>query len=154
MSLREQYRKWLPVLIGSSLVYFKSLWNKPIAFCFKSLLSSPRNLNCICSGIITELFLYVLQMTGHDKGLTAKQVVLSLIADGGWTGFYRGLGPRFFSMSVWGTSMVLSYEYLSESFCFFIFPLIASSLVPHDTFFSYIHLWSDFFLLDLWINLH
>ncbi|KAL8475881.1 hypothetical protein ACS0TY_028512 [Phlomoides rotata] len=50
-----------------------------------------------------------LQMTGHayDKGPTAKQVVRSLIADGGWTGFYRGLGPRFFTMSAWGTSMIV-----------------------------------------------
>ncbi|KAL8471809.1 hypothetical protein ACS0TY_029151 [Phlomoides rotata] len=57
-----------------------------------------------------------LQMTGHayDKGPTAKQVVRSLIADGGWTGFYRGLGPRFFTMSAWGTSMIVSYEYLKR----------------------------------------
>jgi len=43
----------------------------------------------------------------------AAQVVKKLIADEGWKGLYRGLGPRFFSMSAWGTSMILAYEYLS-----------------------------------------
>ena len=51
-----------------------------------------------------------------DKGKTARQIVESLIAEDGWKGFYRGLGPRFFSMSAWGTSMILAYEYLSMDF--------------------------------------
>ncbi|KAL8528493.1 hypothetical protein ACS0TY_006063 [Phlomoides rotata] len=55
-----------------------------------------------------------LQVIGHDKRPSARQVVKSLIADDGWTGFYRGLGPRFFSMSAWGTSMILAYEYLKR----------------------------------------
>lgn len=53
---------------------------------------------------------------GHEKGKTARQIVESLIAEEGWKGFYRGLGPRFFSMSAWGTSMILAYEYLSMDF--------------------------------------
>ncbi|KAK4409814.1 Mitochondrial RNA-splicing protein MRS3 [Sesamum angolense] len=56
-----------------------------------------------------------LQVMGHAKRLSTRQVVKSLIADDGWTGFYRGLGPRFFSMSAWGTSMILAYEYLTDS---------------------------------------
>ncbi|XP_042062432.1 solute carrier family 25 member 44-like isoform X2 [Salvia splendens] len=55
-----------------------------------------------------------LQVTGHEKRPTTKQVVRSLIADDGWIGLYRGLGPRFFSMSAWGTSMILAYEYLKR----------------------------------------
>ncbi|OMP01410.1 Endoplasmic reticulum-adenine nucleotide transporter [Corchorus capsularis] len=54
-----------------------------------------------------------LQVMGHEKRPSARQVVKTLIADDGWKGFYRGLGPRFFSMSAWGTSMILAYEYLS-----------------------------------------
>lgn len=50
---------------------------------------------------------------GHEKRPTAREVVKGLIRDDGWKGFYRGLGPRFFSMSAWGTSMILAYEYLS-----------------------------------------
>ncbi|PON42906.1 Mitochondrial carrier protein [Parasponia andersonii] len=55
-----------------------------------------------------------LQVIGHDKGQNARQVIKSLINDEGWKGLYRGLGPRFFSMSVWGTSMILAYEYLKR----------------------------------------
>ncbi|MBA0708699.1 hypothetical protein Golax_023795, partial [Gossypium laxum] len=53
-----------------------------------------------------------LQVMGHEKRPSTRQVIKNLIADDGWKGFYRGLGPRFFSMSAWGTSMILAYEYL------------------------------------------
>jgi hypothetical protein len=43
----------------------------------------------------------------------AGEVVKRLIAEDGWKGLYRGLGPRFFSSSAWGTSMIVCYEYLS-----------------------------------------
>lgn len=42
-------------------------------------------------------------------GGTVKQ----LLNEDGWRGFYRGLGPRFLSMSLWGTSMIVTYEFLS-----------------------------------------
>lgn len=56
---------------------------------------------------------WVVQVMGHEKRPTARHVVKTLISEDGWTGLYRGLGPRFFSMSAWGTSMILAYEYLS-----------------------------------------
>lgn len=49
----------------------------------------------------------------HDKQPSVTLVVKKLIAEDGWKGLYRGLGPRFLSMSAWGTSMILAYEYLS-----------------------------------------
>ncbi|KAH7852381.1 hypothetical protein Vadar_024202 [Vaccinium darrowii] len=55
-----------------------------------------------------------LQVMGHEKRHTVRQVVKGLVVDDGWTGLYRGLGPRFFSMSAWGTSMILAYEYLKR----------------------------------------
>ncbi|XP_021296458.1 solute carrier family 25 member 44 [Herrania umbratica] len=55
-----------------------------------------------------------LQVMGHEKRPSTRQVVKNLIADDGWKGLYKGLGPRFFSMSAWGTSMILSYEYLKR----------------------------------------
>ncbi|XP_073154681.1 uncharacterized protein [Henckelia pumila] len=55
-----------------------------------------------------------LQVMGHEKKPTVREVVKNLFADGGVAGFYRGLGPRFFSMSAWGTSMILAYEYLKR----------------------------------------
>lgn len=57
---------------------------------------------------------------GHQENRpSAKQVVKKLLAEDGWKGFYRGLGPRFFSMSAWGTSMILTYEYLSKKSFFY-----------------------------------
>lgn len=55
-----------------------------------------------------------LQVIRHENRKTARQVVKDLIKDEGWKGLYRGLGPRFFSMSAWGTSMILAYEYLKR----------------------------------------
>jgi len=51
---------------------------------------------------------------GHGQKSSVKQVVKELISEDGWKGVYRGLGPRFVSMSAWGTSMILAYEYLSK----------------------------------------
>ncbi|KAK1272443.1 Mitochondrial carnitine/acylcarnitine carrier-like protein [Acorus gramineus] len=56
-----------------------------------------------------------LQVMNHEKRESARHVIKSLIAEDGWKGLYRGLGPRFVSMSAWGTSMILAYEYLSKS---------------------------------------
>lgn len=60
-----------------------------------------------------------LQVVGNDNRSSIKQVAKDLIKEDGWKGLYRGFGPRFFSMSAWGTSMILTYEYLSKisSFC-------------------------------------
>ncbi|XP_054803100.1 uncharacterized protein LOC129306496 [Prosopis cineraria] len=55
-----------------------------------------------------------LQVMGHEKKISVKKVVKDLINEDGWKGLYRGLGPRFFSMSAWGTSMILAYEYLKR----------------------------------------
>ena len=66
----------------------------------------------------------MLKVMGHEKGQNARQVVKNLIKDEGWKGFYRGLGPRFFSMSAWGTSMILTYEYLSMDYYLYLFIFI------------------------------
>nr|AAR13302.1 mitochondrial carrier protein [Phaseolus vulgaris] len=55
-----------------------------------------------------------LQVMGHENKSSIKQVAKDLINEDGWKGFYRGFGPRFFSMSAWGTSMILTYEYLTN----------------------------------------
>jgi solute carrier family 25 protein 44 len=63
-----------------------------------------------------------------ERRSSARQVVKSLIKDDGWTGFYRGLGPRFDSMSACGTTMILAYEYLSmHSFFSFTFGVMCRS---------------------------
>ena len=39
-----------------------------------------------------------------------------LLDEDGWRGFYRGFGPRFLNMSLWGTSMIVTYELISRPF--------------------------------------
>ena len=38
-----------------------------------------------------------------------------LLQEDGWIGFYRGFGPRFLNMSLWGTSMIVTYELISKN---------------------------------------
>ncbi|URD97662.1 Solute carrier family 25 member [Musa troglodytarum] len=55
-----------------------------------------------------------LQVMDNMQKQNVRQVIKRLIAEDGWKGFYRGLGPRFFSMSAWGTTMIVAYEYLKR----------------------------------------
>lgn len=57
--------------------------------------------------------LQVMETKGGQKP-TIVGTVKQLINEDGWKGFYRGLGPRFLSMSLWGTSMIVTYEYLKR----------------------------------------
>lgn len=36
-----------------------------------------------------------------------------LFQEDGWRGFYRGFGPRFLNMSLYGTTMIVTYELIS-----------------------------------------
>ncbi|XP_072951340.1 uncharacterized protein [Typha angustifolia] len=51
-----------------------------------------------------------LQVMDYQKTQTARQIVETLILEDGWKGFYRGLGPRFFSMSAWERLCVQAEE--------------------------------------------
>ncbi|WOK99682.1 solute carrier family 25 member 44-like [Canna indica] len=55
-----------------------------------------------------------LQVMDYEQKQNVRQVIKRLIAEDGWKGFYRGLVPRFFSMSAWGTAMIVSYEYMKR----------------------------------------
>ncbi|KAL3824481.1 hypothetical protein ACJIZ3_020510 [Penstemon smallii] len=56
-------------------------------------------------------------MDGDDnsrKGSTLAQTVRNLVKEGGWMACYRGLGPRWASMSISGTTMITTYEFLKR----------------------------------------
>lgn len=55
-----------------------------------------------------------LQVMDTESKPSVKRTIKRLIDEDGWKGLYRGIGPRFFSMSAWGTSMILAYEYLKR----------------------------------------
>lgn len=48
------------------------------------------------------------------RGPTAMQTVRNLVKEGGWMACYRGLGPRWASMSMSATTMITTYEFLKR----------------------------------------
>ena len=45
---------------------------------------------------------------------TVGQTVRNLVREGGWSACYRGLGPRWASMSMSATTMITTYEFLKR----------------------------------------
>lgn len=54
-----------------------------------------------------------------------RKTTRKLLEEDGWRGFYRGFGPRFLNMSLWGTSMIVTYELISA----FFLPSMCSELL-------------------------
>ncbi|XP_058078794.1 uncharacterized protein LOC131227103 [Magnolia sinica] len=56
-------------------------------------------------------------LDGEENGRrppTIGQTVRNLVREGGWAACYRGLGPRWASMSVSATTMITTYEFLKR----------------------------------------
>ncbi|XP_044494980.1 solute carrier family 25 member 44-like [Mangifera indica] len=56
-------------------------------------------------------------LDGEDsgrRGPTVGQTVRNLVREGGWMACYRGLGPRWASMSISATTMITTYEFLKR----------------------------------------
>jgi hypothetical protein len=59
------------------------------------------------------MWFQVMDNYGSGRPSVMKTTRLLLDEDG-WRGFYRGFGPRFLNMSLWGTSMIVTYELISQ----------------------------------------
>ncbi|XP_068660531.1 uncharacterized protein [Aristolochia californica] len=72
-----------------------------------------------CSSVITtpidtiKTRLQVMDNYG-DRRPSVLKTTKRLLAEDGWKGFYRGFGPRFLNMSLWGTSMIVTYELIKR----------------------------------------
>ncbi|XP_047314738.1 solute carrier family 25 member 44-like [Impatiens glandulifera] len=60
-----------------------------------------------------------LQVLDHENGRrgggpTVVETVRKLVREGGWMACYRGLGPRWASMSISSATMITTYEYLKR----------------------------------------
>ncbi|GJN33854.1 hypothetical protein PR202_gb22481 [Eleusine coracana subsp. coracana] len=53
-------------------------------------------------------------MDGDGEPITIGRTVRRLIREGGWGACYRGLGPRWASMSLSATTMITTYEFLKR----------------------------------------
>ncbi|KAL9671287.1 hypothetical protein QQ045_008855 [Rhodiola kirilowii] len=68
-----------------------------------------------CSSVITtpvdtvKTRLQVMDNYGDGRPSVIK-TVKALVKEDGWRGFYRGFGPRFLNMSLYGTTMIVTYE--------------------------------------------
>lgn len=51
---------------------------------------------------------------GRKAPMTVARTVRSLLREGGWAACYRGLGPRWASMSMSATTMITTYEFLKR----------------------------------------
>ncbi|KAL2459376.1 Mitochondrial substrate carrier family protein [Forsythia ovata] len=72
-----------------------------------------------CSSIITtpidtvKTRLQVIDDYGVGRPSVMK-TAKSLLKEDGWRGFYRGFGPRFLNMSLYGTTMIVTYELIKR----------------------------------------
>ncbi|KMT04851.1 hypothetical protein BVRB_7g170210 [Beta vulgaris subsp. vulgaris] len=64
--------------------------------------------------IKTRLQVLDSEENGRGKGPTVVQTLRNLVREGGWTACYRGLGPRWASMSMSATTMITTYEFLKR----------------------------------------
>lgn len=62
----------------------------------------------------TRLQVLDAEENGRRRPLTIMQTVRNLVREGGFAACYRGLGPRWASMSMSATTMVTTYEFLKR----------------------------------------
>ncbi|GAB2217904.1 hypothetical protein Droror1_Dr00001118 [Drosera rotundifolia] len=72
-----------------------------------------------CSSVITtpidtvKTRLQVMDNVGAGRPSVLK-IAKNLIKEDGWRGFYRGFAPRFLNMSLYGTTMIVTYELIKR----------------------------------------
>ncbi|CAL5184231.1 unnamed protein product [Lathyrus oleraceus] len=72
-----------------------------------------------CSSVITtpidtvKTRLQVMDNYGSGRPSVPK-TARTLLNEDGWWGFYRGFGPRFLNMSLYGTTMIVTYELIKR----------------------------------------
>ncbi|RLN24348.1 hypothetical protein C2845_PM07G08820 [Panicum miliaceum] len=105
--------------IWRSLGYGNDSQTKPSQSELVAVQATAGTIAGACSSIITtpidtiKTRLQVMDNYGSGRPSVMKTTRLLLDEDG-WRGFYRGFGPRFLNMSLWGTSMIVTYELISK----------------------------------------
>lgn len=105
--------------IWKGLGYKVESENKPSQLELVTVQATAGTIAGACSSIITtpidtiKTRLQVMDNFGSGRPSVLKTTKL-LLQEDGWTGFYRGFGPRFLNMSLWGTSMIVTYELIKR----------------------------------------
>ncbi|KAF7144790.1 hypothetical protein RHSIM_Rhsim04G0245800 [Rhododendron simsii] len=110
-------------IIWRSLGYIDNMEQKPSHMEMVSVQATAGMLAGACSSVITTPLDTVktrLQVM-DDYGVGRPSVVKTtktLLKEDGWRGFYRGFGPRFLNMSLYGTTMIVTYELIRNACCY------------------------------------
>ncbi|KAJ6796233.1 putative solute carrier family 25 member 44 [Iris pallida] len=105
--------------IWRSLDYGVDSKEKPSELDLVTVQATAGTIAGACSSVITtpidtiKTRLQVMDNFGTGRPSVMKTTKLLLQTDG-WMGFYRGFAPRFLNMSIYGTSMIVTYELIKR----------------------------------------
>ncbi|KAK7332630.1 hypothetical protein VNO80_29385 [Phaseolus coccineus] len=106
-------------LIWRSLGYKDDTGKKPSDVEMVTVQASAGMVAGACSSVITtpidtlKTRLQVMDNYGSERPSVLKTAKI-LLKEDGWWGFYRGFGPRFLNMSLYGTTMIVTYELIKR----------------------------------------
>eukprot|EP00257_Ricinus_communis_P025718 XP_025013132.1 solute carrier family 25 member 44 isoform X1 [Ricinus communis] len=113
-------------IIWRSLGYGEDKEKKPSDMEMVTVQATAGMMAGACSSIITtpvdtvKTRLQVMDNYGVGRPSVLK-TTKTLLKEDGWWGFYRGFGPRFLNMSLYGTTMIVTYELISMFHSLLIF---------------------------------
>ncbi|PKA48909.1 Protein mitoferrin-like 1, chloroplastic [Apostasia shenzhenica] len=106
-------------IIWRSLGYGDDVEKKPSHVELVTVQATAGTIAGACTSVITtpidtiKTRLQVMDNYGTGRPSVLKTMRL-LLEEDGWRGFFRGFGPRFLNMSIWGTSMIVTYELIKR----------------------------------------
>ncbi|KAL4643269.1 hypothetical protein ACB092_02G080900 [Castanea dentata] len=106
-------------IIWRSLGYRDDMDKKPSHIEMVTVQATAGMVAGACSSVITtpidtvKTRLQVMDNFGAGRP-TVLKTVRTLLKEDGWQGFYRGFGPRFLNMSLYGTTMIVTYELIKR----------------------------------------
>ncbi|OMO58547.1 Mitochondrial carrier protein [Corchorus olitorius] len=106
-------------IIWRSLGYRDDAEKKPCHMEMVSVQATAGMVAGACSSVITtpidtiKTRLQVLDDYGAGRPSVVK-TTKTLVKEDGWWGLYRGFGPRFLNMSLYGTTMIVTYELIKR----------------------------------------
>ncbi|KAF5464844.1 hypothetical protein F2P56_014893 [Juglans regia] len=106
-------------MIWRSLGYRDDMDKKPSHMEMVTVQATAGMVAGACSSVITTPIDTVktrLQVMDNFEGgrPSILKTARTLIKEDGWWGFYRGFGPRFLNMSLYGTTMIVTYELIKR----------------------------------------
>ncbi|GMN55062.1 hypothetical protein TIFTF001_024176 [Ficus carica] len=106
-------------IIWRSLGYRDDMDKKPSHMEMVTVQATAGMIAGACSSVITtpldtvKTRLQVIDDYGAGRP-TVLKTAKTLLKKDGWWGFYRGFGPRFLNMSLYGTTMIVTYELIKR----------------------------------------